>query len=341
MLKYRAGVVGLGRHGFRHIEALRKVDGVELSAVCDIRPEVVKSAIENYPGTRGYTDWSRMLQAEALDLLCIVTNGPSHAEIALAAASAGVKYIFCEKPFVTSIADARNVIQECNNRAVRLSVCHARRWVPGYQNLRAQLDQGVIGKICQINLSCGGGLFAGNGTHFMDLARMLSRSEPVSVTAFIDKTGTPNPRGASFLDPGALAIYWFENGMRLIIDMYEDLGTPPKLEILGSIGRVVIEDLTANWRLSARLGANRNKPTGEYWTPLEPMDLEGESLNMISMLAEGLKELLSDDAVTCTGEDGLAAVEMVLAAHVSDRLGNVPVRLPLLHEYHDFDLPVT
>jgi predicted dehydrogenase len=337
----RAAVIGLGRHGLRHLQAYLKLPDVEVVAVCDMRAENVNAALDQVPNAKGYEQWEDLLANEQVDVISVVTNGPSHAPITISAARSGVKYIFCEKPFATSIKDGLEMIEVCKENGTRLSVCHARRWVDSYQQLRDMIAAGVIGKVCQFSFSCGGGLFAGNGTHFMDLARMLGEGSPISVTGVLDKTGTPNPRGEQFKDPGAVALYYFDNGMRMMIDMFEDLGVPHRIEIIGSIGRILIDELDNRWEVQARQGEDRERPLGEYWLPLKPVELKPGVLDMVQMLVDGLKELLADGEITCTGEDGLKALQMVIGAHVSSERGGVPITLPLAEEFRSIDIPLT
>ena len=337
----RAAVIGLGRHGMRHLQAYQRLDSVEIVAVCDLRAGNVREAVAEFQTARGYDDWQQLLSNERLDVISVVTNGPTHAPITIAAAQAGVGHILCEKPFSTSIADGLRMIDECNTAGSRLAVCHGRRWVSSYQQLRDLIAGGLIGKICHFWFSCGGGLFAGNGTHFMDLARMLSGSNPVSVAATTDSTGSPNPRGAEFQDPGAVAIYHFDNGMRLVVDMFEDLGIPPRIELAGSIGRMLIDEVDGRWEILARAGDDREKPVGQYWLPLVPTPFEPVALDMVQILVDGLKELLSGGPITCSGVDGLKTLEMVIGAHVSSRKGGVPIPLPLSEEYQQIDIPLT
>lgn len=337
----RAAVIGLGRHGMRHLQAYQRLDDVEIVGVCDKQTDNVIKAVLEFPTARGYSDWQLLLNTEPLDVISVVTNGPTHAPITIAAAKLGVKHILCEKPFATSIADGLRMIDACNEHGTRLSVCHGRRWVSSYQKLRDLIAGGLIGKVCHFWFTCGGGLFAGNGTHFMDLARMLSGGNPISVTATLDKTGTPNPRGAEFEDPGAVAIYHFDNGMRLVVDMFEDLGIPPRIEIVGSIGRILIDEVEGRWEITARSGADREQPVGQYWLPLAPVPFEPVPLDMVEILVGGLKELLSGGEITCSGADGLTTLEMVIGAHISSRNGSMPVRLPLGEEYHEVDIPLT
>lgn len=337
----RAAVIGLGRHGMRHLQAYRQLAGVEIGAVCDVRTENVEAAVAEVSTARGYMDWRQLLANEQLDVISVVTNGPTHAPITIAAAQAGVSHVLCEKPFATSIADGLRMIDACKQHGTRLAVCHGRRWVSSYQQLRDLVRGGLIGKACHFWFTCGGGLFAGNGTHFMDLARMLSGGDPVSVVATIDTTGTPNPRGAEFQDPGAMAIYHFDNGMRLVVDMFEDLGVPPRIEIVGSIGRILIDEVEGRWEIVARAGDDRDQPVGQYWLPLVPTHFEPVALDMVQILVDGLKELLGGGPLSCSGADGLTTLEMVIGAHVSSRNGGIPIEFPLAEQYRGIDIPLT
>jgi predicted dehydrogenase len=325
----------------RHLQAYRGLDEVEIVAVCDVRSEKVGAAVAEFREARGYSDWRQLLSNERLDVISVVTNGPTHAPVTIAAAELGVGHVLCEKPFATSIADGLRMIEACNDRGTRLSVCHGRRWVSSYQQLRDLIREGLIGKLRHFWFTCGGGLFAGNGTHFMDLARMLSGANPASVTAMVDSTGTPNPRGAEFEDPGAVAVYHFDNGMRMVVDMFEDLGIPPRIEIAGSIGRILIDEVEGRWEIAARAGDDREKPVGQYWLPLVPQAFEPAPLDMVEILVSGLKELLGGGPLSCSGADGLTTLEMVIGAHVSSRNGGVPIRLPLSAEYHQIDIQLT
>jgi predicted dehydrogenase len=337
----RTAVVGLGPHGLRHLHACCQVEGVQVVAVCDVREEAVTNATKIAPEALVFTSWQEMLATVKPDLVNIVTNGPSHAEITLKAAATGARYILCEKPMATSVRDARAMIDACRTSGTRLAIAHARRWVKSYQQLKSLIAEGTVGRLCHFSSVLGGGLFAGNGTHTMDLARMLSGADAISVTAFVDQTKSKNPRGEQFSDPGALGVYWFDNGMRLIIDMFEDLGVATPMDIVGTIGHIRIDEPANEWTLRARQGADREEPVSKYWLPLASIPFEPEPLNMITMLAAGIRELISEEPILCTGDDGLAALEMVIGAHVSNTLGNQPVSLPLSQEYYDIDIPLT
>src|SRR6185503_14105907 len=127
----------------------------------------------------------------------------------------------------------------------------------------------------------------------------------------------------------AVALYWFENGMRLVVDMYEDLFVPPRIEIVGSDGRITIDDLAGRWEILSRPEEDRAAARSQFWLPLRPVSFTPVELNMIDMLVDALTELLSNRPISCTGDDGLASVEMLIGAHLSSQRGSVPIQLPL------------
>jgi hypothetical protein len=123
--------------------------------------------------------------------------------------------------------------------------------------------------------------------------------------------------------------------------MFEDLGVPPRIEIVGSIGRILIDEVENRWEINARAGEDRTQPPGLYWLPLLPIPLQHAEFDMVEMLTDGLKELLDDGEMSCTGEDGLASLEMVIGAHVSSEGGSALVQLPLSEHYQQVDVPLT
>jgi len=340
--KAYAGIVGLGRMGRRHLEAYSKNSEVTIGACCDANPEALKFLDSRGFSGRRYDDWHRMLKEESFDMLSVVTNGPSHAEITIEAALAKVPRVVCEKPMATSIKDAKRMIETAQANATKLAINYSRRWSEAYRSLKKTLREGVIGNLCQVYCVCGGGLLACNGSHFFDLMRLLSDSEADTVVGFVDKRGTPNPRGAQFTDPGAFGIVRFKNGMRGFVDMYEDLGIPPKIEIVGSIGRVVIDESKDSWLIESREGKDRLERLGRYDLPLVRHEFPAEPLDPIALFGRTIKEMLDDEGpISCTGTDGLASLQIIMGFHASDREGNIPLSLPLSSKYHDMVMNFT
>ena len=63
MVAMRAAVIGLGRHGMRHLQAYQHLDNVEIVAVCDVRSENVTAAVSEFPTARGYNNWQDLFDS--------------------------------------------------------------------------------------------------------------------------------------------------------------------------------------------------------------------------------------------------------------------------------------
>jgi len=103
----RAGLIGFGSMGKVILRALRSIPAVEAIAVCD--PD--RSRWDETGGTARYFGDHRSLLADFQpDLVCIATLPCLHRPMLEAAASAGARWILCEKPIATSVRDARAMI---------------------------------------------------------------------------------------------------------------------------------------------------------------------------------------------------------------------------------------
>ncbi|MCZ7599262.1 MAG: hypothetical protein M5U09_18325 [Gammaproteobacteria bacterium] len=73
-------------------------------------------------------------------------------------------------------------------------------------------------------MSLGAGRLGCNATHMVDLVRMASGQDVVAVNGWLDTTGTPDPRGPEFTDPGGHAVMHLSDGARVHLDQMEDVG---------------------------------------------------------------------------------------------------------------------
>src|ERR1035438_2156836 len=77
--KVRIGFIGLGNRGPEHVRQLMKIEGVEINALCDLRPEKVNEAkklLETtkynphiYTGNR--SEWQKLCEQKDIDLIYI------------------------------------------------------------------------------------------------------------------------------------------------------------------------------------------------------------------------------------------------------------------------------
>ncbi len=122
---FRAGVIGAGVFGGHHARQYAQLDGVTLSAVLDPHPERAASLAAPLGG-RAFSDLAAFL--EAVDVVTIAPPAAAHAELALAAVSAG-KAIYVEKPLATTLEDARAIAEAARAKGVIVACGHQERAV--------------------------------------------------------------------------------------------------------------------------------------------------------------------------------------------------------------------
>jgi predicted dehydrogenase len=105
----RFGLVGAGRQGRAIIAELQKIDGVELSAICDASPARLKTALGRVKGAAGLADHRALLDAHP-DIEAIIVATPTHRHRAIVedALSAG-RHVYCEAPLASTIEDCRAI----------------------------------------------------------------------------------------------------------------------------------------------------------------------------------------------------------------------------------------
>ena len=332
-------IIGLGRQGMRYYQALDEL-GVELTCIVDINPDVAREGLPDFPADRISDNAEEMLKKYKIDMAIISTNAAARLQIVKYCIEAGVKRIYCEKPMATNLADADEMIRITNEAECILSINHLRRWSPNHLQLKKLLQDGIIGKIEHFYFQSGSVGLGNVGTHVIDNMRFYSESEVDCVIGFLDQTGTPNPRGAQYKDPGGWGMMMLKDGTRAFIDTCEDTGVAHVFEIVGTYGRVVIEEMNSNWAIYARSEKDRELPLTRYTAPLEKIPMFKPILWDVKEFTKvGLKELIFENKTSCSGIYGLRALEAIIAFHVSHKHKGEKISLPLNKKFYSLDVP--
>jgi hypothetical protein len=114
----RVGFVGVGNRGSAAVERLSYIEGVQINAICDVRPEKAAAAKDRIktPGhqpqlyTTGPDDWKKICEREDIDLLYVATHWALHTPIAVYAMEHG-KHVAVEIPAATSVEDCWKLVE--------------------------------------------------------------------------------------------------------------------------------------------------------------------------------------------------------------------------------------
>lgn len=148
--KLRLGIVGYGNIGRRH--HLISEEFFETICICDTKQDM--SEITN-EGIRCYDDLEEMLknECENLDLLSIAT--PNHLHFTQTMKAFDYKLnVLVEKPMALKEDECLQMIRRSEEVNRRLFVVKQNRFNPPVREIKERLDNGVLGKITQVHLSC-------------------------------------------------------------------------------------------------------------------------------------------------------------------------------------------
>lgn len=135
---------GLGGRAF-HAPYVNATPGLTLRAVVSRHPAKVHADL---PDVRVVPDVERLLLEPGIDLVIVSSPDALHADHAVAALLAG-KHVLIDKPFATSMADARRVSEISQTTGGLLTAFHNRRWDADFMTLQAVLAAGHLGKVVE------------------------------------------------------------------------------------------------------------------------------------------------------------------------------------------------
>ncbi|MFN7222499.1 MAG: Gfo/Idh/MocA family protein [Paracoccaceae bacterium] len=99
-------IIGTGGMAHNHAEGFARIDGVELVAGVDTRPEQLRAFCEKHNIANGFASVSDAICWGQFDAVTNVTPDAAHFATSMPVLAAG-KHILCEKPLATTAADAR------------------------------------------------------------------------------------------------------------------------------------------------------------------------------------------------------------------------------------------
>ena len=255
----RVGIVGLGRMGRRHADNLaHRVPGAELVAACSPAADETTWARQVLGVGASYSDYGELLVHPGLDAVFVATPTVVHAEQIVSALDAG-KHVFCEKPLALDLADCRRVEEAAARHPDKLvMIGFVRRFDPSYQDARAQIDAGGIGRPFLVRSQTGdkldpsgffvrfsrtsGGIFLDVSIHDVDLARwFLGNPRPRRVFA----TGTvavhQDLRPLGDVDNGVAVVEFADGGLACFYASRTlAYGHDTHTEIIGTAGQLTI-----------------------------------------------------------------------------------------------------
>jgi predicted dehydrogenase len=322
--------------GKRHAENLRRnVPEARVIAIADVSAERARQVATELEIERSYGSLEAMLENKEIEAVLIATPDKFHAEAVGLAARAG-KDILCEKPLALNLPDAHGILDAVAKAGRRLQVGFMRRYDPAYAAAMQRIEAGEIGvpvifksvgrdkdqpPLAAYESNVNGMLFYTNTIHDFDLARWLMRDEVSGVHAYT--TSAIRPEVTKYGDVVASVVnLQYKQGAIGNIESYAQAvyGYDVRTEIVGSKGSIFVGSLQ---RMPAVFLSSRG---GEQ--VLADHFLSSFADAYLAEVRDFVRTMLSDRAPRVTGEDGLKALAIAVAAENS-HLQSRPVAVRL------------
>ena len=102
------------------------------------------------PRVRVTADPAEAFADEAIDLVVIAAPNAVHAPLAIAALRAG-RHVVVDKPFATSLQEARRVVEAAAAAGRLVGVFQNRRWDADFLALRGLVEDGALGEVAELH----------------------------------------------------------------------------------------------------------------------------------------------------------------------------------------------
>jgi myo-inositol 2-dehydrogenase / D-chiro-inositol 1-dehydrogenase len=251
----RIAVLGCGRIGQMHAELLaRRVSGASVPFVYDAIADA-STALGARLDVPVAAHLDEVLASAEVDAVAICSSSDTHVALMEAAAVAG-KAIFCEKPISLDLALVDRGLAAVAVAGVPLMIGFNRRFDPSHRAVRDAVVAGRVGDVHLVHISSrdpepppiayvkvSGGLFLDMTIHDFDMARYVTGSEIVTVTAKGGVRIDPAIGAAGDIDT-AVVVMEHANGAITTIDNSRRAvyGYDQRVEVFGSAGMVASEN---------------------------------------------------------------------------------------------------
>lgn len=332
--KLGIGVLGVGEMGKRHAENLRRlVPEAHLIAVADVAASRARQVAEELEIGLAFCSIEDLAACKEVSAVVIAVPDKFHAAAIEAAAAAG-KDILCEKPIALNLPDAHRALAAVEKAGVRLQIGFMRRYDPAYAAAMKRIEAGEIGEpvvfksvgrdkdvppLAAYQSQINGMLFYNNTIHDFDLARWMMQDEILEVHAFT--TVAIRPELAQYRDVVAsLVNLKYGRGAIGNVESHAQAiyAYDVRTEVVGSRGSVFIGSLDKTPATFLSAGGSSHILADHFLSRFADAYL--------AEVTDFVHNMLHDRAPRVTGQDGLKALEIAVAAEAS-HLSGAPAKV--------------
>lgn len=349
--KLRVGIIGAGGGvAAVHFQAYQGLDCIDIVAGAELNETALVNVTEKW-GVRGYTDFEEMLRVEKLDIACICVPARYHREVAEKVAQHKV-HILIEKPLATSLEEGQAILDVCQDNDVKLYYGASYRALTANIKARDMIRNGDLGDVSMAMetvvggqgldsyTECGphhyapgmpGGCGMGivdHGIHLIDLFCWFFDTEVETVFGRGNISGdAPSSEHLTATFKNGSVVHLIANTISFSVAMPSEgvfswggswdpegnlslepgwSSNPASFEVYGSKGSLKVYPYAEQLVYFAK-------------DTVKPIRLEQKPMpgNFTLQMESFVQSILTDTAPAVTGEEGLQALKIILAAYES------------------------
>ncbi len=341
----RMGVIGIGNMGTEHCKTLisDEITELKLAAAADLRPERREWARKNLPkSVRIFESGEELIHSGTCDAVLVAVPHYQHPETAVSALQNGL-HVLCEKPIAVTSGQARQMLQAAEASGKTLALMFNQRTNCLYRTVKNFLSSGRGGEIKRVNWIVtdwyrtqryydsgswratwkgeGGGVLLNQCPHQLDLLIWLC-GIPRSVSAFCHAGKWHHIE----VEDDVSVYMEFENGATgVFVTSTGDLPGTNRLEIDCEQAKIVCENGTARaWLLPENertVCFESSNPWYQAKTEEIVLETDGKNEQHPGVMKAFAAHLLREEPLTADAEDGLRALMLSNAIHLSGWTG--------------------
>jgi len=146
----RVALAGAGAFGIKHLEALQKIDGVQVVSLIGRELEKTREVANKFSVSHVTTQLEESLARSDVDAVILCTPTQMHAKQGIACMRAG-KHVQIEIPLADSWTDAQDVARVQKETGLVCMVGHTRRFNPSHQWVHKRIVAGEL-KVQQMDV---------------------------------------------------------------------------------------------------------------------------------------------------------------------------------------------
>ncbi|MBW3624487.1 MAG: Gfo/Idh/MocA family oxidoreductase [Armatimonadetes bacterium] len=315
----KVGVIGPNHIGKTHARVYQNHPDAQLVCVCDLQKPRADEAAAQF-GCKAYYSIEEMLRNEELDAVSVCTggveNGSAHYEPTMQCLNAGA-HVLVEKPISNNIEEAREMVRTAWEKGRYLGVNLNHRFVPPAAKAKSWIEEKKLGELLLVNMN-----------HWIDNPNESSpyfhirALHPHSFDIMRYFCGPVHKVQAFAMMPMHRQI-WSNFSINLLFDndvvghlmgSYDASMTHPiqRCEVMGTEGRFVLENVYESLTLYPRRSPEVTTIRNNTLWGLSGFD--DTFKNRIGRWVEQVNARVPREEIEGSGEDGLAAQEIIEAA---------------------------